>query len=188
LANPLKCAHVDDLITADTLSPDPAIKAPPHFSDATGSQAREGPPRSASPASSISHLSPTTQTRFDLPNLPTARQSASSLMDAIFGGPAPPGPSAGHDAPAASRPSPAGPTQPSISPIRAAPPPAPSVQFKRKPKKSVSRTPSSRSQQSNADTESWDVLSDADSRLNEGGGQGERDEVVAELQKKVDRR
>jgi hypothetical protein len=43
------------------------------------------------------------------------------------------------------------------------------------------QTPSS---MSNGETDSWDVLSDASLRLNEG----ESEEVVQELQKKVDKR
>lgn len=142
--------------------------------------------QSAKSATQPSHLSPTV---FALPNLPIAGQSASSLMDAVFGD------HVKSSAPHTSQPNP----QPSggipyTSTHSIARPP---ILFKRKSKRDASGASSTRTA-SGTETESWDVLSDAGSRMNEDAGQGEmrdgvvelkkRDEVVDELQKKVDRR
>ncbi|RSH91353.1 hypothetical protein EHS25_009652 [Saitozyma podzolica] len=92
-------------------------------------------------------------TPFALPNLPAARNSVSSLMDAVVG-------------PASHSRSQHATVPPSVS----------------NPSPPSRRTPSSLS---HGDSESWDVLSDASLRLNEGGSD---EAVVQELQQKVDKR
>jgi hypothetical protein len=92
-------------------------------------------------------------TPFALPNLPAARNSVSSLMDAVVG-------------PASHSRSQHATVPPSVS----------------NPSPPSRRTPSSLS---HGDSESWDVLSDASLRLNEGGSD---EAAVQELQQKVDKR
>lgn len=160
--------------TGNSITPEPSLGPSAVLATRSSSDSVSGPSRG--PASAYQSTN-----QPYLPSLPTARDSTSSLMAAVFKdgtphherGPVMVQPSSSADQST---------TALSSHPLNA-------VIKKRKPQASVSRTPSTRSwSQSATDTESWDVLSNADSRLNEGIGEGEREEVVAELQKKVDRR